>query len=161
MTKQIQYPTIDDWQMLAVCVAYEGQWEYLPDFEAISECEHCPLMDACLRDALAREGNSAAKARSLIWGGKTPNERWRIYRESQAEEITCTKCQKRLRKPTLTGICGECSPPRKKGPLPIIDLTCVTCGARYRGKRGIYCPDCAADRARENNRRAKNARACR
>lgn len=38
-------------------------------------CIRCPVRDACLTDALTREGNAAACDRAGLWGGLSPEQR--------------------------------------------------------------------------------------
>ncbi|QNA74187.1 WhiB family transcriptional regulator [Streptomyces sp. So13.3] len=43
-------------------------------------CAHCPVVAACLVDALRVEGGAGHSNRFGIRGGKTPNQRFRIYK---------------------------------------------------------------------------------
>jgi WhiB family redox-sensing transcriptional regulator len=43
--------------------------------EARKICGRCPVADACLQDALDKEGQKDAKSRHGICGGRTPRER--------------------------------------------------------------------------------------
>jgi WhiB family redox-sensing transcriptional regulator len=38
-------------------------------------CIRCPVRDACLTDALTREGNAKADDRAGLWGGLSPEQR--------------------------------------------------------------------------------------
>lgn len=44
-------------------------------------CNDCPVRDACLEAALARERNASGPYRYGMWGGKTPDERAEIARK--------------------------------------------------------------------------------
>lgn len=57
-----------------------GSDDFFPDkggsvAEAKSVCANCPIIDACLEEALARD------ERFGVWGGRTERERRRIRRE--------------------------------------------------------------------------------
>ena len=46
-------------------------------------CETCPIRDRCLAYAMRREGHGHWTNRHGMWGGKTPDERWRMERQGR------------------------------------------------------------------------------
>ncbi|WP_309080305.1 WhiB family transcriptional regulator [Zhihengliuella sp.] len=53
--------------------------------EARRICGRCPLADRCLEMALSMEGGRAAAQRFGMFGGKTPTERYNIYKAAYKE----------------------------------------------------------------------------
>lgn len=53
---------------------------------AKSICAGCPVLDACLAEALADEGGKTKAYRFGVRGGLTPSQRYARYRASRADE---------------------------------------------------------------------------
>ncbi|MGW2367143.1 WhiB family transcriptional regulator [Streptomyces sp. NPDC001667] len=49
-------------------------------------CARCPVAEACLAEALREEGGRSHSTRFGIRGGKSPNQRHRLYRQRKAAE---------------------------------------------------------------------------
>lgn len=49
-------------------------------------CARCPVIEACLTAALREEGGRSHSTRFGIRGGKSPNQRHRLYKQRRAEE---------------------------------------------------------------------------
>lgn len=70
------------WQTRAACRGAELGW-FIPDDNAVAPsyargralCARCPVREACLTDAMDREGNTAADHRAGLWGGLSPAQR--------------------------------------------------------------------------------------
>lgn len=65
------------WQLSAACKWSDGEGFYAetPTAQALATCQRCPVRDACLADALARD------ERWGLWGGMTPSQRRRLARQ--------------------------------------------------------------------------------
>lgn len=50
-------------------------------------CDACPVRRQCLDMAMALEGTTTTKARAGIWGGLTPDERWRLHHASTQQAV--------------------------------------------------------------------------
>jgi WhiB family redox-sensing transcriptional regulator len=76
-----------NWQKSALCrvervdtelfypVSYSDAQGLKQVAEARSYCLRCPVVDACLQDALNKEGQKGTKERHGIHGARTPGER--------------------------------------------------------------------------------------
>ena len=70
------------WQTRAACLGTDPSL-FIPDDHAPSHsyargravCMGCPARQACLDDAMAREGRAAARYRAGLWGGLSPEQR--------------------------------------------------------------------------------------
>jgi WhiB family redox-sensing transcriptional regulator len=51
-------------------------------------CMRCPVRDACLTDAMTREGNAKAEDRAGLWGGLSPEQRANLARVRQPQKAT-------------------------------------------------------------------------
>ncbi|MFD0405517.1 WhiB family transcriptional regulator [Kitasatospora sp. NPDC127116] len=51
--------------------------------EAREYCDRCPVVAACLQNALDREGKTGVKGRHGIQGGKTPGERAELSKKKR------------------------------------------------------------------------------
>ena len=49
--------------------------------EAVAICRRCPVETDCLDEAMDAETYRATSDRHGIWGGKTPQQRYAMYRK--------------------------------------------------------------------------------
>ena len=75
-----------DWRTQAACLDHNPEM-FFPDpadrdgeDEAIAICETCPVKADCLTDAMESETYRLTSGRHGIWGGKTPRQRYAMYR---------------------------------------------------------------------------------
>ena len=142
-------PIIEPWQSRGLCAGMDDAWHQIPAADAKETCQWCPVKATCLEEAMRLE-RGVKGARWHIWGGLDPDEREQLERVNHTACVTCGGPTKTR---GTTGMCGKCVHHRKRGPRPIIVLTCVTCGINYEGTRGVYCPTCTTER----NRIGRNA----
>lgn len=74
-------PLPTTWQDSAACRGTDATWFIPADGTHASYhrgravCIICPVRDACLTDALSREGDARAEDRAGLWGGLSPEQR--------------------------------------------------------------------------------------
>ena len=75
-----------DWRARAACLGRDPE-TFFPDpadrdgeDEAVAICETCPVRTECLADAMGSETYRTTSGRHGIWGGKTPRQRYAMYR---------------------------------------------------------------------------------
>lgn len=72
------------WLAKAECRGHNPAWfappEDVPPSYARGKavCMRCPVRDACLNDALTKEGRAPAEDRAGLWGGMSPEQRANI-----------------------------------------------------------------------------------
>lgn len=72
------------WLAKAECRSHNPAWfvppEDMPPSYARGKavCMRCPVRDACLNDALTKEGHAPAEDRAGLWGGMSPEQRANI-----------------------------------------------------------------------------------
>lgn len=75
-----------DWRTRAACLGHDPETFFpLPadrdgEDAAIAICWGCPVKDDCLADAMESETYRLTSGRHGIWGGKTPQQRYAMYR---------------------------------------------------------------------------------
>lgn len=76
-----------DWRTQAACldrapeIFFPRPSDRDGENEAIVICEICPVKAECLADAMAAETCRTTSRRHGIWGGKTPQQRYAMYRK--------------------------------------------------------------------------------
>lgn len=74
-------PRSQAWKMKARCVGTDPELFYMVSAEAtdaaLEICAQCPVIEACLAEALQQEGTSGRHARFGVRGGTTPLERFK------------------------------------------------------------------------------------
>lgn len=83
-------PAPAPWQEQALCAEVGPEIFFAPDdpdeavlytsAEARAICLRCPVRDACLEDAMTREGDTDRGKRAGIWGGLSPEQRAALAR---------------------------------------------------------------------------------
>ena len=75
-----------DWRTRAACLGRDPEL-FFPhpsdrdgEDEAVAVCWQCPVEADCLADAMDAETYRLTSDRHGIWGGKTPQQRYAIYR---------------------------------------------------------------------------------
>ena len=76
-----------DWRTQAACLGHDPEL-FFPqpadregEDEAIAICRRCPVEADCLAEAMDAETYRPTSGRYGIWGGKTPAERYAMYRK--------------------------------------------------------------------------------
>jgi hypothetical protein len=78
-----------NWQARAACAGTDpDMWDPADRKESDAckaICSRCPVREACLEDALRAEGGASDSYRTGVRGGKSPDERYAIYRARTAK----------------------------------------------------------------------------
>jgi hypothetical protein len=79
---------------LPASIFFEDLWEDTPYYDALStaraHCDVCPRRAACLKMALAVEGEDGVDYRAGVYGGMTPQQRHALYKRGVA--LYCADC---------------------------------------------------------------------
>lgn len=82
----IDEPLPTEWKNEAACRGVDPTW-FAPAEDALTQyprgravCMRCPVRDACLTDAMNREGDKPASHRAGLWGGLSPEQRAALAR---------------------------------------------------------------------------------
>lgn len=76
-----------DWRTQAACLDHNPELffphptDHDSEDEALAICETCPARTDCLTEAMKSETYRPTSNRHGIWGGKTPQQRYMIYRK--------------------------------------------------------------------------------
>lgn len=104
------------WQTHAACVdsSADPRW-FIPDENGRTGysrgraiCVRCPVRDACLTDALSREGDARAEDRAGLWGGLSPEQRANLAavrrKRTKPVKARTAEIQERHRNELLAGL---------------------------------------------------------
>ena len=104
------------WKSAAACRSadVDAEW-FVPAEDGLTHyargravCMRCPVRDACLTDAMSREGNAAAEDRAGLWGGLSPVQRaglaWVRRKRTKPVKPRRAEIQERHREELLAGL---------------------------------------------------------
>lgn len=82
---------MSDWRELAACIGLGDEFFPSEPSKAATAyavtriiCDACPVKADCLADALAHERGVSSSGRAGMWGGLTPEQRWKAERQVEA-----------------------------------------------------------------------------
>lgn len=157
---------MSNWRSSAACIGLGDEFFPSEPSKAMSVyaitrliCDACPVKAECLADALAHERGVSASGRAGMWGGLTPEQRWKVDRQvtgCTSEPVRRDSCGSwagvtahRRHGERACGACNaftrNCRNDRNNGRA---DGVCAACGARTSRPDRTRCRACADAAAR-------------
>lgn len=90
MTTEMTGVVSGSWWREAACVDLDPEMFFPAPSQrsrirrAVAVCCSCPVVDECLRSALRMETKRSAENRHGVWGGLTPEQRYKLARRGGA-----------------------------------------------------------------------------
>ena len=158
---------MSNWRLSAACIGLGDEFFPSEPSKAASVyaaarlvCEACPVKTECLADALDHERGLSASGRAGMWGGLSPEQRWKLDHQVEhqiADPIHRSTCG------TWAGIrthrnhgercCAACNgfarTCRNARQYGRADGVCASCGARTSRPDRTRCRRCADVAGRE------------